>query len=113
MQLKNPFSQEVKNNFLYVYWCFICQRSDKGIELHHITGRDNNSMINACPLCTECHQHIKHTKEEEHELREYSLIYYIGNKIEIPEKDIIYLKDIDYPLYKKYHSVLKLCGEHL
>lgn len=65
MKLRNPFPPEVRNLFLYTYHCFNCGRSDKGLELHHITGRDDNSKENAIPLCLECHSHANHSKEEE------------------------------------------------
>lgn len=107
MKLNNPFPDNVRLLFIDVYWCFSCERSDRGLELHHITGRDSCSMINAIPLCLVCHSAIKHTKQEETRLREISLIYFIGRKMFIPKKDKMYLKDIDYPLYTRYKSVLK------
>lgn len=53
--------------FLYCYSCFNCQRSDRGLEIHHITGRDSDSPFNAIPICLECHRVVGHThKEEKH-----------------------------------------------
>lgn len=64
MKLRNPFSEETRLIFLYVYYCFDCGRSDQGLELHHITGRNDNSKENAFPICRVCHAKVKHTAEE-------------------------------------------------
>ncbi len=63
MNLANPFPPEVRLLFLYVYSCWECGRSDRGLELHHIWGRISRSALNAAPLCMECHHHILHDKE--------------------------------------------------
>ena len=65
MKLKNPFSQNTRLLFLYCFSCFNCGRSDRGLELHHITGRNDNKPTNAIPLCPECHSHANHSKTEE------------------------------------------------
>lgn len=113
MKLKNPFNQRVRDNFLYVYSCFKCGRSDRGLELHHITGRSSDSMINACPLCKVCHNSIKHCFEEETFLRKVTLTFYIANKIKIPSKDLSYLKDVDIELYNRYKEMLNYNGNNL
>ena len=64
MKLRNPFPEEVRLLFLYVYACFDCGRSDRGLELHHITGRNDNSKENAFPICKVCHEKVKHNNEE-------------------------------------------------
>lgn len=70
MKLRNPFPEEVRNLFLYCYNCFNCGRGDKGLELHHITGRNSNAKENAIPLCPECHSHALHTISEETRYKE-------------------------------------------
>ena len=65
MKLRNSFSLETRLIFLYVVNCFNCGRSDKGLSLHHISGRDSNDKENAIPLCMECHSHAGHSQEEE------------------------------------------------
>jgi len=64
MKLRNPFPEETRLLFLYVYACFNCKRSDQGLELHHITGRNDNSPTNAFPICRVCHVKVKHNDEE-------------------------------------------------
>lgn len=113
MKLKNPFSDSVRNNFLYVYSCFRCGRSDRGLELHHITGRDSSSMINACPLCKDCHNSIRHNFEEETILRELTLRFYLKNEIDIPSDDVLYLYSVDKQLYFKYKYMLNYIGNNL
>lgn len=65
MKLKNPFSNDTKVMFMYCYSCFDCGRSDRGLEIHHVTGRNDNKPTNAIPLCPECHSHAGHSQEEE------------------------------------------------
>jgi 5-methylcytosine-specific restriction endonuclease McrA len=65
MKLKNAFSQEVRLLYLYVYACMKCQRSDQGLEIHHITGRDSASAFNSIAICKECHAKVGHTQKEE------------------------------------------------
>ena len=64
MKLRNQFSQETRLLFLYVYSCFDCGRSDQGLELHHITGRNDSKATNAFPICRVCHVKVKHNDEE-------------------------------------------------
>lgn len=68
MKLANPFPQSVRLLFLYVHACFICQRSDRGLELHHIVGRSSSSAFNAIPICPVCHSKMGHSQEEESQL---------------------------------------------
>jgi len=92
MQLRNPFSLNTRNLFLYVYSCFLCRRSDRGLELHHIVGRDSNSAFNACPLCTVCHAIMKHTQEEERELFFIVFKFLFTEKYKPDENDYSFLK---------------------
>ncbi len=62
--LRNPFPHRVRLLYLYVYACFNCARSDRGIELHHIFGRESPAAFNACPLCRFCHSQVTNTQTE-------------------------------------------------
>ena len=75
MKLRNPFSQETRLLFLYIYACFDCGRSDRGLELHHITGRNSSAKENAIVLCIECHSRVGHTKKEEKRYKELTEIF--------------------------------------
>lgn len=87
MKLDNPFPPEVRNLFLYVYSCFSCGRSDKGLELHHITGRDSSSAFNACPICTVCHAKIGHTQIEERRLFDFVQSFLLGEGYQPVQND--------------------------
>jgi succinate dehydrogenase/fumarate reductase-like Fe-S protein len=91
MKLQNPFSEQTRNLFLYVFYCFKCGRSDQGLELHHITGRDSDSPFNACVLCTACHSHIGHTPEEEKELFMYTQIFLKAENYIADTRDHIFI----------------------
>lgn len=64
MKLKNPFSNHTRNLFLYETSCWLCHRSDRGLELHHIFSRVSSSPCNASVVCLECHSHMGHSEEE-------------------------------------------------
>lgn len=93
MKLNNPFPDEIRNIFLYVYACFKCGRSDRGLELHHITGRDSDSAFNACPLCKDCHAKIGHTQSEEKELYGYTKDFLMSERYNPIEKDWQFLRE--------------------
>lgn len=96
MQLNNPFPQETRLLFLYVYACFKCGRSNRGLELHHITGRDSSSAFNACPLCHDCHVAILHTQEVEKELFNYVMEFLIRERYQPTEDDYTFLRNHPY-----------------
>lgn len=96
MKLNNPFSQDVRLLFLYVYACFKCNRSDRGLELHHISGRDSNSAFNACPLCKDCHARIGHTQEEERELYLITVDFLVKERYIPQEEDYQFLREHPY-----------------
>lgn len=98
MKLDNPFPIEVRNLFLYCYSCFKCGRSDKGLELHHICGRDSNSAFNACPICTECHRHIGHNPNEERQLFKYVQMFLTSEDYKTTENDVAFLDKHPYLL---------------
>ena len=77
MKLANPFTTEQRVIYMDHYQCLQCGRSDKGIELNHITGRDSSSTFNISPLCTLCHTKIIHTQEEEKRLFQWNLAFLV------------------------------------
>lgn len=87
MQLDNPFSQKVRLLYLYVYACFDCGRSDRGLELHHIFGRDYSCAFNACPLCKICHAKIAHNRAEHTRLFFKNLRFLLKEKYTPQEDD--------------------------
>lgn len=96
MNLNFPFSSETRNLFLYVFSCFKCGRSDRGLELHHIVGRKSDSMLNACPLCKDCHAHIGHTNEEEQELFFATFHFLSLEDVPLHQKDVQFMRDFSY-----------------
>jgi len=69
MNLRNPFSREVKNLFSDAWECWECGENGMrkgGLDGHHITGRGSNSPYNFAPLCRMCHNLVGHTDEEEY-----------------------------------------------
>jgi len=88
VKLSNPFSDEVRNLFLYDYSCENCNRSDKGLELHHIVGRSSNSCLNAILLCLDCHKVCGHSQEEESKYLQKAIKREVNRKTKLTEKDI-------------------------
>lgn len=55
MILKNSFTSETRELFMWNYECWICQMNNWDAA-HHILGRISNSPLNFCPLHnTDCH----------------------------------------------------------
>lgn len=92
MKLRNPFPQEVRLLFLYVFSCFKCARSDRGLELHHIFGRVSDSPFNACPLCPVCHAMMGHNRSEELELYITTADFLYKENYKPTEKDWEFIK---------------------
>ena len=82
MKLKNDFTYVQKVLFIDHYWCVLCERSDLGIQAHHIVGRSSNSPFNLSPVCYECHSKMCHSQEEEQALFDttFKWLYYKGYK---------------------------------
>jgi hypothetical protein len=88
MKLTNNFSNDTRNIFLYEHSCFDCNRSDRGLELHHIRGRISDSPLNAIPICMECHAHIGHTQEEESKYLKTALKFILTTDYKLTQKDL-------------------------
>lgn len=55
MKLKNDFTQETRELFIFNYTCFWCTQNHANC-LHHIFNRVSSSPLNACPINNfECH----------------------------------------------------------
>jgi predicted nucleic acid-binding Zn ribbon protein len=78
LNLRNPFPEYVRLLYLYNYECFECG-SNKNLELHHIFGRISASAFNACPLCHNCHEAIKHDFETHLRLLKRVITYHHNN----------------------------------
>jgi hypothetical protein len=94
MKLQNPFSQNTRNLFLYEYNCWMCARSDKGLELNHTYGRVSSSPVNASLICTECHSHIGHTQKEHIFLLSLSLKFLARVGYDFASEDVEFIKTI-------------------
>lgn len=93
MFLPNPFPNEVRYLYLYEHGCHHCGRSNKGLELNHITGRDSSSAFNASLLCVPCHGHVGHSQEEEIRLFKMNLTFLLREKYKPTEKDYDFLRE--------------------
>jgi len=88
MHLQNPFSQDTRNLFLYEYSCWLCARSDRGLEIHHSLGRCSNSPLNAFLICTYCHSHMGHSQKEEANCLQTTMRWLLRQGYELTKKDI-------------------------
>lgn len=71
MQLKNPFSNDTRNIYLYTWTCWVCGGNGVnrgGLALHHIYGRISASPLNSSLVCGYCHVHMGHSMDEQHNL---------------------------------------------
>lgn len=93
MKLNNPFSEDTRNIFLYQYSCMNCGRSDRGLELHHITGRNSNSPLNAIALCLDCHKICGHSFKEESKYLQIEIRFLLRNQYELTKKDLEFYKE--------------------
>lgn len=87
MRLRNPFSNETRNLYLDVHWCFYCGRSDRGLEAHHIYGRESSSPFNLAPVCLHCHGHMGHSTKEQRELLKETTNYLLSTVRYVPTTD--------------------------
>ena len=93
MQLKNPFTNETRNLYLYCYSCFNCGRSDLGLELHHVIGRSSSSPFNAFPICLACHGRACHSQEEEQKYFAINLRFLHSIGYKPTEEDLQFLRE--------------------
>lgn len=99
MKMDNPFPEEVRNLWLDWWSCADCGTNGGGmLELHHIVGRRSNSALNGVVVCTECHSHYGHSKEEEKRLFAKNLAILKAKKYQLTEKDEQFMEDHPYLL---------------
>jgi len=101
MKLSNPFSEQTRNIFLYVYSCMDCSRSDRGLQLHHITGRTSDSPLNAIPLCLDCHSKCGHSFDEESTYLQITMRFLLREHYSLNEEDINF-----YSVHKQKYSAI-------
>lgn len=72
MKLRNPFKKRVREFYRgsTCFWCGVSQ----AVDLHHIFGRESDSIINCAPLCRPCHNKMVHNLEEHAILFEKSIV---------------------------------------
>lgn len=94
MKLKNNFSQKTRNLYLYSRNCWVCGRSDKGLEIHHVFGRVSKSPFNAAVVCLECHSHMGHSQEERRMLLRRAVRFLAREKYEFTKEDTDFLRTV-------------------
>jgi hypothetical protein len=110
MKLQNPFSQETRELFRDCWQCWECGENGQrtgGLELHHITGRDSNSPLNASILCKGCHAHALHTNDEEAGYTMTTMKYLYGIGYSVTERDTEHLSKHPYLVTTKLVNWLK------
>jgi len=94
----NDFTQETRALFLFNYRCFNCSHSfpqDNGLTLHHIYGRSSRSPLNACPICSTCHDLPDiHTKAKRADYINKTLKYLQQQNYKMTDKDLSFLQQI-------------------
>lgn len=97
--LLNDFTTETRALFLFNYRCFECSHSfpqDNGLTLHHIYKRSSRSPLNACPICSTCHDLPDiHSKEKRAKYINLTLKYLQRQDYIMTEKDFNFLKQIE------------------
>lgn len=115
MKLRNDFDYDTRLN-LYCFKCWICKTNGTkagGIELHHIVGRDSNSIFNAAPLCHKCHATMGHSVGEERYLF-YKTLEYLAERGYVPkEKDWQFIMDHQYLLVDNHNLFEWLKSKYL
>lgn len=104
MELRNPFSDEVRNLYLYNHRCFICGANGwnrGGMELHHILGRCSASALNSAPLCGICHRGIVHSEEEQQKLFLETIQFLKSVDYELVEEDYDFIENHFEQLYSE------------
>lgn len=108
MKLANRFSEEVKNYWIFWYTCLICGQNHFS-EIHHIIspssmdyikGEHNKSILNSCPIGTDCHIHCNlHSFAKQKELLLKVKNILDQNNYKYNETDKKFLE-----VYKKYYG---------
>ena len=104
MRLKHPFTDIIRELFWDQYSCYLCGRSDLGVEYHHILGRISNRPLNCAPLCPECHSR-NHTQSP-FTKEEISKLLNKTKKFLETINYILYEKDIEF--FEKHKKAYEL-----
>jgi len=99
MKLKNQFTQDTRNLYLYRNDCDICGQNGTdcgGLEIHHIIGRKSNSPLNVSILCKKDHSQVGHTRDEEQKLFAKNLQFLFKEDYVINAEDMEFLKKFPY-----------------
>lgn len=93
--LKNNFSEETRELFVWNYECWISGKNNADC-LHHILGRVSNSPLNACPL-NNFETHIGNGTLSQFEVRKKLLKktydYLMANEYVLTKEDKKFIKD--------------------
>lgn len=100
MKLRNPFSDYVRQLYLYnCYTCWECGGNGSGsggggIELHHIYGRVSASALNSAPLCHTCHSKVGHTYEEHQRYLQKTIQFLLSQGYQLTDEDNAFLESV-------------------
>lgn len=97
MKLKNNFSEDTRNLFLYHQYCQNCM-SNNMPSIHHIAGRLSDSPLNAVVLCHDCHAKCGHSEEEETKYFKIAHTFHTRNDYQVTEEDKTFINN--YPRLK-------------
>ena len=93
MKLRNPFSEETRNLYLWNHECWVCGRNTVS-ELHHIWGRISDSALNSAPLCKECHTTLFATRIVRVNLFKKTLDFLYKQSYELVDRDLKFLEKV-------------------
>ncbi len=93
MNLRNPFSPETKNLYLWNHECWVCG-CNQVAELHHIWGRVSSSAFNSAPVCRPCHDAMLMTQTVRVNLFKKTVHFLERQSYEILENDRKFLEYI-------------------
>jgi len=101
MILKNSFSPETREIWIWWYSCFYCGKNQWDC-LHHILGRASSSILNSAPLHNDvCHLNNGKlaTFDIRKKLLKKTLEFLKKNKYVLTDDDIQFMQQ-----YKKYYN---------
>ena len=103
MKLRNTFTNETRWLFFdNRHACYECGKNAGGsLEMHHITGRDSKSKLNASWLCKPCHNRVGHTNEEEEKYFFITFKYLHRERVKLDEEDLTFMEKHPYLLSER------------
>jgi len=94
MKLRNSFSDKTRLLFLDTQYCLDCG-SNQMPEIHHISGRQSKSPLNAIVLCHDCHARCGHNELEEKKYFEIALLFLMQIGYSFTDDDIKFVEKND------------------